>query len=181
MVEDGAESKHPVNPMANNGAESKHLVKHVVDDGSESKPPSWTIMTKASSQDGTPVDFVVNNKQPAKPDWDDVMDVTAQVLNAECEMPKPNSEDTLSMSYEQGRLENLTGKTKVMVKRVEGNLGEGKRKVFMAASQKSPFQGDSAMKRVMQGVVASPALYDPFGPYNEIKAKELLERIAEKE
>ncbi|CAN8242281.1 unnamed protein product [Cochlearia groenlandica] len=51
MAEDGAESKHPVNPMADDGAESKHPVKHVVDDTAESKRTgkqrSWPSVLRA--------------------------------------------------------------------------------------------------------------------------------------
>ncbi|CAN8271404.1 unnamed protein product [Cochlearia groenlandica] len=66
-------------------------------------------------------------------------------------------------------------------KRLDEKKTIGKKRLFMAATQKYQFQGDSTMKRVMQGVVPSLALYDPFGPCNEVKAQELLDRIAEEE
>ncbi|CAN8323961.1 unnamed protein product [Cochlearia groenlandica] len=117
------EKQAPVNPRSDDGAQSKHAVKQAVDDGAESERRSWMIMTKASSQDGTPVEFVVNTKRHTEPTWDDVVDVTTQVMKAECEMRKVNSDDTLYVSYERGRLDNLMGRTKVIVKLVEDNLG----------------------------------------------------------
>ncbi|CAN8266564.1 unnamed protein product [Cochlearia groenlandica] len=70
------------------------------------------------------------NKQPDKKIADD----------AEGEMRKPNSEDTLSVSYDRDI-------TAAKAKRIEKEKGIGKRSLFLATTQKSPFQGDSTMKR----------------------------------
>ncbi|CAN8289579.1 unnamed protein product [Cochlearia groenlandica] len=160
--------------VAEDFVESKESIKHNTDDGAESILPFWLIMTKPSSQDDTPVDFVVHKKRNAQENWNDMEDVTLVVAKEECEIRKPNFEDTLYVSYHRERVEAVS-------KRLDEKKAIGKMRLFMATTQKSPFQRDSTMKRVMQEVVSSPTLYDPFGPYNEVKAQELLDCIAEEE
>ncbi|CAN8255528.1 unnamed protein product [Cochlearia groenlandica] len=82
VVEDCGENKKADKKIVDDGAESKHWVKHNGDDGAERKLSSWMVLTKPSSQDGVPMDFVVNKKRNAQEGWDDVLDVTAEVAKA---------------------------------------------------------------------------------------------------